>query len=585
MNRAGLAVLAALAGLCAFAQTPVRLDWRRIGNNLIMRGLASPASGPAERVWFDPSGERLFVRVAGGRTFASTDFEHWTRVGRGQDAPPAEMQVESLSRPAAAVGFRAQRRRSATVYAFGGDAWRSDNEGQTWNNLTSWKGQSLLGGTVLDLAVSPRNEKEIAAATWAGVWMSHDGGLSWHGVNEGLPNFPGVRIVSAPAGGQGLQVVAAQSAEVLAWNPGQKQGWTPAGDAAFYLDGERRLANSLAVKPAGRIVRIWQSTSDSRTLATASLVDTSYRVYRSVNGGNSWDDITSNLPPARINGITGDVNSSVIYAATDAGLFYARTDLRAPVPPPTWFPVQGLPEGVILDTRLDTDANQLYVAVEGIGVFGALAPHRAWSPAVVHSADYGTRGIAPGALVSILGVNVKTAAAGAWSAPVLSATPAESQIQVPFEVQGDRVALTLGSGSEPLRFDVPLRASSPAILVDREGSAMILDGDSGIQVDALNPARGGARIQILATGLGRVTPDWPTGLPAPMDGAPRVVAPVRVLLDGAPVNVSRAVLAPGYIGYYLVEIALPDFVNRGVSELVIESAGRASNRVRIYLDR
>lgn len=495
------------------------------------------------------------------------------------------MQVESLGRPAAAAGLRAQRRRSATVYAFGADAWRSDNEGQTWNNLTSWKGHSLLGGTVLDLAVSPRNEKEVAAATPAGVWMSHDGGLSWHGVNEGLPNFPGVRIVSAPAGGQGLQVAAAHSAEVLAWNPGQKQGWIPAGDAAAYLDGERRLASSLATKPAGRIVRIWQSAGDTRTLAAASLIDTSYRVFRSVNGGNSWDDITSNLPPARINGITADVSSSVIYAATDAGLFYARTDLRAPVPPPIWFPVQGLPEGAVLDARLDTDANQLYVAVEGIGVFGALAPHRAWSPAVVHSADYGTRGIAPGALVSILGVNVKTAAAGAWNAPVLSATPAESQIQVPFEVQGDRVALTLGSGGEPLRFDVPLRPSSPAILVDREGSAMILDGDSGIQVDALNPARGGARIQILATGLGRVTPDWPTGLPAPLDGAPRVVTPVRVLLDGAPVNVSRAVLAPGYIGYYLVEIVLPDFVNQGASELVIESAGRASNRVRIYLDR
>lgn len=576
--------MAALPALSAFAQGPVRLDWRRIGNNLIMRGLASPAGGPAERVWFDAAGERLYVRTATAKTFATTDFERWTRVARPQDPPPAETLVESVTRPPATAALRAQRRRSATVYAFGADAWRSDNEGATWTNVTAWKGQSLLGGALLDLAVSPRNEREIAAATLTGVWISHDGGLSWHGANEGLPNFPAQRIVSAPGGGQGIRVASAGT-EVLAWNPGEKSGWVPGGDASPYTDAERRLIESLPTKPAGRIARIWQAATESRSIVAIADAGGTFHVHRSVNGGGVWDDITANLPPARLNGVTADTSSSAVYIASDAGVFYARTDLRAPVPPPVWYPVHGLPEGAVLDVRLDTDANQLYVALEGTGIFAALAPHRAWSPSVVHSADYGTRGIAPGALLSILGVNVKTARAGQWTAPVLSRTPAESQIQVPFEVQGDRVALTLGSDAEPLRVDVPLHPSSPAILVDREGSAMILDGDSGMQVDALNPARGGARIQILATGLGRVTPDWPTGLPAPLEGAPKVAAPVRVLLDGTPLETVRAVLAPGYIGYYLVEIMLPEFINQGASELLIESAGRASNRVRIYLER
>lgn len=85
----------------------------------------------------------------------------------------------------------------------------------------------------------------------------------------------------------------------------------------------------------------------------------------------------------------------------------------------------------------------------------------------------------------------------------------ESQIQVPFEAAGGRQ--TLG---------VPLRDASPAVFVDRDGAPMLLD--------AMTPARSDARIQILATGLGRVQPAWPTGLAAPLGSPPRVVAPVKV---------------------------------------------------------
>jgi uncharacterized protein (TIGR03437 family) len=99
----------------------------------------------------------------------------------------------------------------------------------------------------------------------------------------------------------------------------------------------------------------------------------------------------------------------------------------------------------------------------------------------------------------------------------------------------------------------------------------------------MTPARSGARIQILATGLGRVQPEWPSGMAAPLESPPRVVAPVRVLLDRVPVEVTRATLAPGYIGFYLVEAQLPEIVNAGPAELYIEAGNQPSNRVRIYL--
>jgi len=112
----------------------------------------------------------------------------------------------------------------------------------------------------------------------------------------------------------------------------------------------------------------------------------------------------------------------------------------------------------------------------------------------------------------------------------------------------------------------------------------LLDGDSGLVLDALNPARSGGRVQVLAAGLGKVQPAWPTGRAAPLDAPPKVVAPVRVFLDGAPVDVTRATLAPGYVGFYLVEIRLPAIVNYGPAELKLDSGGAESNRVRIYLE-
>jgi len=131
---------------------------------------------------------------------------------------------------------------------------------------------------------------------------------------------------------------------------------------------------------------------------------------------------------------------------------------------------------------------------------------------------------------------------------------------------------------------VPLLEASPAIFVGPDGSGLLLDGASGVLLDALHPARSAARVQVLAAGLGRVRPEWPTGLAAPLGEPPRVVASVRAYLDREPVEVVRATLAPGYVGFYLVEVRLPPLVNAGPGEFFLEVGGRESNRVRIDLE-
>jgi uncharacterized protein (TIGR03437 family) len=125
---------------------------------------------------------------------------------------------------------------------------------------------------------------------------------------------------------------------------------------------------------------------------------------------------------------------------------------------------------------------------------------------------------------------------------------------------------------------------SPAIFIDRGGAPMLLDADSGMMFDARKAARSGSRIQILTTGLGKVQPDWPTGMAAPLQQPPSVRAAVTAYLDRAPVEVLSSTLAPGYIGLYLVEIRLPAIVNAGPAELYITADAQESNRVRIQLE-
>jgi uncharacterized protein (TIGR03437 family) len=120
-------------------------------------------------------------------------------------------------------------------------------------------------------------------------------------------------------------------------------------------------------------------------------------------------------------------------------------------------------------------------------------------------------------------------------------------------------------------------------LLSRDGAAAIFDADTEMPLDAGNPIHSQGRILIMATGLGRVEPSWPTGVAAPQQDPPAVAAPVTAYLDGAPIAVTRATLAPGYIGFYQVEVQMPAVTNAGTSALWISAGGAESNRIQIVV--
>jgi uncharacterized protein (TIGR03437 family) len=601
-------------------------QWRRLGNAAVDLQLSGLATGPMDRVQFQSADGRLFARAGAGQWYSTTDFETWAL----ESAEPAAATLpppipDRVPEPGAILRATPAR---GVIYAAGQHVWRSDDGGRSWRNLTQWRQSSLLGAAAADLAVSPNDPASIAVATGTGVWRSADSGLTWSSCNAALPHLPVRRILSLPRGSQGARIsfLAAQpgTAAAFEWQPGERTAWRPAaepapnamllatsrrlgalvtvvqaqGDWAYAGSSDGRLWTSMnrgaewsapAFNPGAAIESIAVDERDPRRAIVvlsrqldggADPLRTPAVVLRTLNGGLYWDDITANLPETAAFGVTADFSANAVYVAALGGLYQA--DLNAP----SWTRLSGggLPASPVLDVRLDPAGNQLFAAVYGFGLYTAIAPHRGRELRVVHAADYTARPASPGALLSILGARVTDVTASGRPAAILPSSAVETHVQLPYDLTGAGVALSFVAANQRVSVGLPLQPSSPAIFVDPDGSPLALDGETGVLLDAQNPARAGSTIQFLLSGLGRVAPDWPAGQPAPLENLPRVVADVKAYLDGAPLEVLRATLAPGYIGFYLVEVRLPSLVNRGPAEFQVEAGNVLSNRVRLHVE-
>jgi uncharacterized protein (TIGR03437 family) len=502
----------------------------------------------------------------------------------------------------------------------GRQLYRSEDGGHGWENLTALGSRSVIGDGVASVAVSPVDADQLVAANDFGVWRSLDGGLSWSALNQALPNLPVRRILSTVTGTSGT-IVEVENLGALElppsgslWQPvdanspdalqkelyssrlqteitavGQAGGtvYTGSADGRIWVsvDGGRTFP-APAWPAGGRVERIFADPAEPR-VALVALSGSGPHVLRTTNSGGFWDPLDFNLPNRPAHAVTADRAAGAIYVATDAGVFYGVADLEnASANPVNWVNLSTrLPAAPAYDVRLDPAGVQLYAALDGYGVYATAAPHRARAPRIVNAADFSTRPAAPGSLLSVVGAQVSRATGANLEFPVLAAAEGESQVQVPFDAVGPSVGLALDTAAGSFTLPLAVQPVSPAILVSRDGAAALFDADSDLPLDARNPAHSNGRLKILATGLGQVQPNWPTGMLAPLEDPPAVVAAVKVFLDGAPLQVTRATLAPGYIGFYVVEAQLPALTNAGTSELHLSAAGQDSNPVQIPIER
>ena len=613
------ALLLTIAAIAA-AQSPP--DWRKVGGFSVNLALASPATGRVERVWFSPGGSTLFARTQSLKVFETADFVSWSAVADPVDVP-AVTPANAVRLPESGASIIAASD-PASIFGLGRQVSRSQDGGRTWVSLTGYRGRAVIGPTQRSVAVSPVDPDQLVVANDYGVWRSLDGGATWAGLNQNLPNLSVEHIVSTPTGVAGTRIQATGLGE-LELPPGSAV-WqvAMANDVAADAANKDRYSRILGTKilsVASSASTVYAGSADGRifasqdggskfdlvspyqaggpvesifadpteaNVAVAAVAGNGPHVLRTVNSGanGNWDQLDSaTLPNAPAHGITADRASGSVYVATDKGVFYGHADLEtAASNPVVWKNLTAqLTAARATDVRLDPAGVQLYIALDGYGVYAAAAPHSRSALRIVDTADSTVRPAAPGSLLSVMGANVRSASGGSLAYPVLTAKDAESQIQVPFGAEGPSVTLSLNTTGGLITTSLAVQPVSPAILVGRSGVPVLYDADTSLPLDLRNAAHSNGRVGVMMTGLGRVRPDWPAGIPAP-ENAPEVAAQMQAFLDGAPVQVTRATLAPTYVGFYLVELQLPAITNAGMSELHLTADGHESNKVQIWIE-
>jgi uncharacterized protein (TIGR03437 family) len=604
---------------------PGALTWRKLGNDSVGMSLAGPAGGPIDQVWFSPAGDRLFARTRAGMVFESSDFLRWS-FSVNPLAPIPEMNLGDVPSPEAGAKV-VQSPISAQLFALGTNLQSSDDFGRTWNNLTAYKRQPVIGARQHSVAVSPLDRRQIVVSNDFGVWRTADGGLSWTSLNEDLPNLPIRRLLASATPGtleaevEGIGKVelppaaaAAHANWILSADPnasqnelqrqaaGKKLGtditafartasmwFVGSADGRLWASQDSGASWTLSnTRAAGRIEVIRtgseSDTSRSAMAVAASLAGptaTNLRLFRTTDG-NYWEDLSTVLPEGALHGVAVDSTAGVAYVAGDKGLFTAHVDMNNLVPVSGWQQLRGLPDAPVMDVRLDPIRNLLYAAVDGYGLYSTPAPHRASGVRVLTAADQPAESAAPGVLLHVEGSGLSRVRSEGSDLALVTTTASSAQVQVPFEANGSTLALTVDSAIGQSRVSLPLKTVAPSILVDGDGLPILVDATSGLTLDARNMARSGSRIQVFASGLGKVDPEWRAGVPAPED-PPVVAAQVTAKLDGNSVEVTRATLAPGYVGLYLVEVQLPGLVNAGAADFSLVVNGEPSNHVKILL--
>lgn len=242
-------------------------------------------------------------------------------------------------------------------------------------------------------------------------------------------------------------------------------------------------------------------------------------------------------------------------------------------PPNAFVGAQVFQQAVTFDTHGLTFGIRL-PSTSGSGAF--LSPVGALNAASFAPA---TNPIAPGMLMTLFGTGLAADTAGAITVPLptnlsgvsatVNGTPAplffvsanQVNLQTPFDASGSEATIVLNNnGTVSNTITAPLAPTSPGVFsVQQTGFGPAIVTDANFQlITEQNSAAPGQVVIVFLTGLGAVNPPFADGSPGPGGPLSRVVDQnLQVLFDGEAGSISFAGAAPGFVGLYQINVAVP----------------------------
>jgi hypothetical protein len=257
----------------------------------------------------DPENRLLYGLVSSGTLYQSGDGGASWRPRHAFGAGPARIAVDPID--------------PRTIYVFGSvcaamggcgpgipvaTIWRQ-RPGQDWEAIP------IAGaGVVTALAIDPTVPGLLYAGTDAGIWKSPDNARHWEAAGRGTES--GCGSVSALGIGP--------SGELLLGYFEHLYGFTECG--AVYRSTDRATTWQFVRNLPYHALSFAFDAAHPGTAWAAAGDFFGSGVYRSLDGGASWESANEGLEGGTAHQVAIDASGETIYAATDAGVF----DLEVP---------------------------------------------------------------------------------------------------------------------------------------------------------------------------------------------------------------------------------------------------------------
>jgi hypothetical protein len=309
--RRTLTTLAAGALLGACAHAPQTRE-AAADTHAVVAG--APLADPGQKF-------RVPNRETGRRAKAAYNAEFILRMEADENGPPTAAQI-----------FRAHEQRRALLRAAPPGLEKSAGLlPSQWQAL----GPSNVGGRVRAIAFDPSATARILAGTASGgLWHSEDGGTTWRGNQDFLPNLSVTTIAFDPVNPRNVYLGTGESSGGLV---GVGVFRSADGGATWqYLavtnpdaNPDWRFVNRLAVHPSQPSILLAALTNDTRTLGA---------IYRSSDSGTSWTKVSSLKtldiafdPNNPSNALAGLDNGKLAWSS-DAGATWTQTSALVSAP-------------------------------------------------------------------------------------------------------------------------------------------------------------------------------------------------------------------------------------------------------------
>jgi photosystem II stability/assembly factor-like uncharacterized protein len=258
---------------------------------------------------------------------------------------------------------------------------RSTNGGTSFSAASGFIGSDRYNWST-PIAMNPRNHNLLLVGSQR-VYRSTNNGVSYAAISGDLSTNPVTSLVYGT-----IATLEISAADTNTYYAGTDDGkvWRSINRGAIWTDVSAGL-------PVRSVTRVSADPSQASvvyaTLSGFGSDEHLPHVFRSSDRGSTWASISSDLPDAPANDLLVDpLDSQTLFLATDVGMYVTRNQGAS------WFPLgQGMPVQTVFDLSLHAPTRTLIAATHGRSQWKldlTQLPVAAQSPAAVTRLSLGT---------------------------------------------------------------------------------------------------------------------------------------------------------------------------------------------------